>query len=245
MKQILFLLLFVATTISTFAQSHTNSKNPYDYVGKQHNDFLAYYAANVAADASKATKLSLVPSTMKNYGVSAGIIDSKFDVNAFLSTGTISKVLTNPNFSMVAEFNSLRMTVEAGYQQRLEDVVNNLTTPEEIYTAVKSIETSILADQRLTQSGKVSLLCATATARYSCFYWSSQKSGNIWGVNSVSPHRQKTNAFRSSSAVPRWVKILLKDLVGAAGGAISGGGVVGAAVGAGIASANEAISQLP
>jgi hypothetical protein len=243
MKQILFLLLFVATTISTFAQSHTNSKNPYDYIGKQHNDFLAYYAANVASDASKATKLSLVPSTMKNYGVSAGIIDSKFDVNAFLSTGTISKVLTNPTFSMVAEFNSLRMTVEAGYQQKLEDVVNNLTTPEEIYTAVKSIETSILADRGLTESGKVALLCATATTRYSCFYWSSQKSGNFWGINSVSPHSQKANAFRSNSAIPKWLKVVLKDLVGAAGGAIAGG-PVGGAIGGGVASANEVINQL-
>jgi hypothetical protein len=243
MKQILFLLLFVATTISTFAQSHTNSNNPYDYIGKQHNDYLAYYAANVASDAPKATKLSLIPSTLKAYGVSAGILDSKFDVNTFLSTGLVSRVINDPNFSMVAEFNSMRMTVEAGYQQKLEEAVINLTTAEEVYAAIKSLETSILSDRNLTATGKVALLCGTSTARYSCFYWSNQKPGNFWGINSTNPKGQKQNAFApKNTSVIKWWKVLLKDAIGAAAGSL--GGPVGAGVGGAAASANEIVNQL-
>lgn len=240
MKNLFSILAFLAFLTTGFAQSHVNTNNPYDYVGQHHNAGLTFFAGRTTPTATSEQKLTLLVPSIKDYGVSAGLFQSNYDVAGFVSTGMVSSAINDPNFSIVTALNNLNMAAEANYANQLLAIIQNTQTEAQLYSQIISLEATISADRNLTPNGKVALLCGTATARYSCFYWNNQSPGNVWGINSLLPTH---NSYGSGAAI-KWWKVLAKDAVGAIAGGIAGSGV-GAIVGGAVASANEIINQAP
>ncbi len=134
------------------SQILTNSKNPYDYVGAQHNATLDYIFKNTPINP---TTQQVIDAATQYSKLSGTVVD----VNSITSAAnTVSTVGSKAVFSSKIQ----------KYIDKLDTM--DFSSTVGIYNQIIAIENQIIGDQLLSTSDKQVLLMGTSVARYSNFY---------------------------------------------------------------------------
>lgn len=161
MKQILLIALFLLGISNANGQTVnvSNSKNPYDQVGKFHNEALDYVNAKVGF--KKGTNFRPI-------------------ISDFLLTKFKKSEVENYRTSTLPLEKKLS-EVASKYYKDLIAIINGNYNVGETMNRIKKLEDLILVNKpKIPGSEFKSLLAATSTARYSNFYWATKdNNGNI------------------------------------------------------------------
>lgn len=116
----------------------------------------------------------------------------------------------------------------------VSEASDNATSPTEFSTLIGTVEARAAAE--LPASEQAAVFVVTSTAKASATYWNAH--AQEWAALTGNAH--KANA-QNRVTVTNWWKFALKCAIADAGGALAGGGVIGAVVGSGVEAANELI----
>lgn len=205
-------------------QQYSNSNNPYDYAGKQHNQIVSEFLTKYGNE-----KLS-IEETIK---LTNKICD-EHDLQGERLT------LKQFNYGMSDIKNNFRGTVEKSNLssngkkelQTLLDymVVNGFkgsVNKEEVIGYIKDFENGILKNRELKENDKVTLLQLSSVGRYSVGMW-----------------HNSYNTTMSEKRTPGWLRWLIVGAADVAGG-VAGGGAFSVATGAAASTtANTLVSEV-
>ena len=118
----------------------------------------------------------------------------------------------------------------------VSEASDNATSPTEFSASIELVETRAAAE--LPADEQPVVFVVTSTAKASAAYWNDH--GKEWAALTGNAHKP-TAQNRVEKGGINWWKFALKCAIADAGGAITGGGVLGAVVGSGIEAANELI----
>lgn len=217
----------------------SNPANPWDHVGRQHNEALDH--AVLARQAVGSTDAPLAAAMVgrvieyaaQEYGEACSVVDVDFDA--------IGRIVADP-----AGANDLLLGMlgksQRSYLLRIDEVASRL--PVDTRAALeemKALEAEIL--ETLSADEAAPLLIGAAVGRYSNEYWNTQVGAE------ASPWLEGTAHQNGSAArkIPGWVKADLKGAISGGVGGIAGGWVgvgLGALIGGASASAIHAIDDL-
>jgi len=175
LQSVLSLMAVVLVSVNTWAQVPTNNNNPYDYVGKIHNqiveEFLNKHSGN---DLSTEEVFNITAEIAKNNPEikSRGFKIEKADYRAFEeAVSDFSNDLKN----IVG-----KMNVSNKGKTRIQTLFNYFITIgtkptkptySEIHNYVIQFEREVIDDASLSEKDKMVILCGTSTARYSSKLW--------------------------------------------------------------------------
>ncbi len=197
----------------TASKGISNSANPFDALGAMHNE--AVVATGNALNWNLKTSKTEMENKLAAYLQSTQdvdatpIFDRRTELDSFAVAADPAALLRSKGFSKKA----------IAYFTRIESAPK---TTRDITTAIKTIESEIIADTSLPQNEKDALLSMAAVSRYSNDLWSKM----IRESNSPLFQSRLNEANRSSRAG----EIAFADARGAFFGAIIGSVVFGAAL---------------
>lgn len=145
-----------------------NIANPYDDIGKQHNNVLGIYLATYPPTDSTRTIMTQVQLiTLSN------TFSIMQDCNSPYAFEAISAILANPQNYVTSTIENSTLTTPA--KTSLLDFINSwpaLQTQdfESIYQFIITFESGILTNSLLTSEDKRIILTASTIARYSFYY---------------------------------------------------------------------------
>ncbi|KFF16574.1 hypothetical protein [Flavobacterium hydatis] len=164
-----------------------NTANPYDDIGKQHNDVLEIYLATYPPTDSTGTIMSQVQLiTLSN------TFSIKQDCNSPYALEAISAILANPQNYVTSTIENSTLTTPA--KTSLSDFINSWPTLqtqdfESIYQFIITFESGILTNSLLTSEDKRIILTASTIARYSFYYkeckdrdWDTTVGNSVGGI---------------------------------------------------------------
>lgn len=216
-----------------------NVTNPYDFIGKYHNDGLQF----VIDKYKKSPKLKseqelneqikdLVISYMKEYdtftssNIKTSLNSSGFDI--------IDKI--NLNQIRLKNENLFSIKKQQIYYEKLMNVFNNnISSPQILINYFNEIEDNIIKDEKLTEEEKSQLLITSAVAKYSSIFWievllENDNRGKGVRLKDGSESNWNFSDWWQNTFMPKAEEVVKADFGGAASGAIMGalvGGVGG------------------
>ena len=223
----------------------SNSANPFDYVGQQHNDALNYifsdHAGEVAALQNDALALqNLYLKLCVQFALEQDYADAKaFPLDGYLKLMTQQQqgLIVEHNFRDYAAYLSaldmpphLRPWVEKFYAMLSEYPVENAGSLPGLFKTIRAFEAEAMVALGAEESAII--LIAASTARYSAAYWNDKKGFDGaqlfgWGESFFA------DAFGAGMGAAAGAAV-----GAAAGGAPSvPGAVIGGLIGGGVASA--------
>lgn len=203
----------------------SNTNNPYDYIGEQHNQALDYFINNIG----------------NNFSPNMDKMDIVNSMDAFLKETSPNSTYTEfylDNESFFADYHSaenktafflsrgLINSLQASYLDTLDEIrfddtfeYLSIAYINKVISDTKILEGNILEDSNFSDVEKRILLIATSVQRYSIIYWGNQvvDVNNPWGLD-------KNNVSLKSN-----IDIGGSDVKGAVSG-----GLVGAVTGASV-----------
>ena len=216
----------------------TNSNNPYDYLGNQHNNGVSNIIPTINFSSNNLDSVVLVK--VKYYVVSIGY-------NADSMQNFYSRAVQTGYFpfSHLQELDSLGNTLYAngllssygnGYVQQIYNYANQYLNTDTITVtkynsfanSLVALEATIKNDGRISSWEKQVVLSGCSIGRYSASYWGNYFNGNGGGT----PPAVRPLLLQK---LKRWLKVVISDMAGGIVG-ISGGpvGIVGGAIGGSI-----------
>lgn len=164
-----------------------NATNPYDDIGKQHNDVLEIYLATYPPAGSTGTIMSQVQSIMLSNTFSIGQ-----DCNSPYAFEAINAILANPQDYVATTIENSTLTTPA--KTSLSDFIDSWSVLEtldfeSIYHFIITYESTIITNSLLTNEDKRVILTASSIARYSFYYnenkdrdWDTTIGNSIGGI---------------------------------------------------------------
>lgn len=205
--------------------------NPYDYVGKYHNDglnyvFENYYKRPMMKSLSEEAKDDILRNLIFEYCTENPIVDGFKNDSSIIFEKVITKSHDNKIF------------INEKQQQFFEQVWSLYrnqvaSSPQDFITRINKIEANISISE-LTEIEKVQLLVSTAVAKFSACFWMDQMllKNQTTTLKTRSTEADWLDWFRDVF-MPKAEKVLEADFAGAAAGAVEGlvfGGAVGSIV---------------
>lgn len=229
-------------TFDTNVAYSPKTKNPYDFVGKYHNEGLQF----VIDEYQKKPKLK---SEQDLEVLIKDLTISYMAENNVFTSSDIKTPKTLSNFSIMDKINLKQVRLKSAdvfskkdqqiYFNKLMKVYNNkVKSPQELIDYINEVECDILKDVNLTEEEQSELLITTAVAKYSSIFWIETflKDIDMEPVIRLKNGSESGDNFEqwwNNSFMPNAQEIIQSDFEGAATGAVAGaifGGGVGTVV---------------
>jgi hypothetical protein len=224
-------LNFLFTLAFLFFAGQAICQNPFDYVGKEHNEGLKYLM-------SKITDYKDRPSFVTQ---AKAVLSEKFPSQYMAGFDHIVQFKT-----MEDALNYSKKSNSPALHQEIESVISLLKISlnvEEIWSNIENRETRDYSF--LSQKEKDNYLAFLSTVKHSAGFWLPVENGGENGLqNLLIPIRSGNDNQGEEIRAIKWYKVILQDALGTVvGGAI--GGPAGAVAGLVAQSLGEVISQIP
>ncbi|MDR0790479.1 MAG: hypothetical protein LBO06_06760 [Bacteroidales bacterium] len=207
-----------------------NENNPYDSVGVTHNAEVEKIIEEIYGKELSVEEINEIVIT---YLVDDEVLPSDY-VDDFISFDNIANIVdddsdycqeTIGNLETSDEVKEFLYTLFHDISELAEENVEEYDT---YYELICSLEEAIVSSIALSDSDKLILLITSSVARYSLFFWMSN-----------AENYPRSNPNTKGLSLGQWIRVGLKDVAGAATGALTGA-VAGTAI-PGIGTATGAI----
>ena len=190
-----------------------NPQNPYDQIGKLHNDGLASVGNSI-----QWAKTNTSPETI--FSETGKFLDSQNMTRDFASSyqrakGSFDAVLQKRQTTSTDDMTAGLSPKATSYIKQATDAITNSSVPNPKIIAATfiRIESDVMSDASLSKDEQSAVLASLAVGRYSADYWTNFTTQNAGMI---------TNSGNSTLLNSKVKDVVKADLKGALAGAISG-----------------------
>lgn len=159
MKKVMSVIIGLIIGFSSFSQNVSNSKNPYDFVGKKHNDALEFVSKKIGFEKKVDFQPVIVEYLKANF--------SKTDVDLYIKSQNVKEQVILTDFE-----NEIFL--------KLSQAVNGNSIFDVTKKIIKIEDQILINKPKLPNPIFMRLMCTCSVARYSNLYWTkySEKPNN-------------------------------------------------------------------
>mgnify|MGYP000879204257 CR=1 FL=1 len=221
----------VTNTFETKVNFSSKVMNPYDFIGKYHNDGLQF----VLDEYEKRPQLKAERQLEEQI---KDLTNMYMEDNDIFSSSNITTSIDLSSLSIMDKIslNQIRLKKDRLFLVRDQQIYfdklsnifnNNISSPQNLIDKINEIESEIITNKKLTEEAKSQLLITSAVAKYSSIFWIEFLLKN----NNMEHSIRLKNGSESGSGFSNWWKntfmpkaeeVIKADFSGAAAGAVMG-----------------------
>lgn len=175
LKSALSLLAVTLLSINSWGQAPANNNNPYDYVGKIHNQIVEEFSSKHTGKGLSTEEIFAITYEIAKNNQEAKSRGLKIEKADHMVLNNVIRDFNNDLKNIVREIN-----ISDKGKTKAQTLINYFITIgtkptkptySEIHSYVVQFENEVINDTALSEKDKMVILCGTSTARYSSKLW--------------------------------------------------------------------------